>query len=641
MYRPPDAPGQRRHPAAFLYILLVFFAGVFCLTLSDYGPIWDTWEYYVGDRNLSFYRTLDPAYLEYARPAPVDFYRVPGHPDFARAASLVPNPALHLPSHIWPLGVTSASLSKEIFFARLGLVDPIDAHHLVLLFYVAALLVVLHRFAWRRHGPWAAAVACLCLLIYPRFWGELHNNIKDVPSAVLQTLVILLFVEGVETRRRRTILLAAGLWGAALATKANALMVPLILLPWWLATRIERARASGPPASSIGAALTAAPLVGAAVCAVAWPWLWLDFPEHLWLHLEFLMSKAADVESGWKVMPLVNTVITMPLGVMALIALGLAAMIRHAWTTHRLVGEHLLLGAWVLLPVLRACLPGARDYDVIRHWIEIVPALALIAGIGVQGLLERLGAIPGLHEALSRSRSRAAIACGTMLITLGPAVHWNVTRHPHQIVFYNRLIGGLAGAQARGLPDATDYWVSSYRQGLRWINEHAAPGSLLLVGVAEQAVLFVADLRVRADVHVQPTQRLAPDTLRRMIDGHPAPVYVMYVTRTDWYPWYVTEFLEIAPRVHAIEVDGAPILEIRELGRRSLDGARRNLTGPAGVEAAGDAVPISNEIEAHGAGSGFRGGWPARLGGLRGQPLDRRSTKIAGRLAQRGEVAAD
>jgi hypothetical protein len=289
----------------------------------------------------------------------------------------------------------------------------------------------------------------------------------------------------------------------------------------------------------------------------------------------------------------------MPLGVMILVGLGLLAMARRAWLRGQPTAEALILGAWVLFPVLRACLPGARDYDVIRHWLEVVPALALIGGVGVQELVERFGPVARARRGSTRSWLRAAIACGAILVTLGPAAHWNVTRHPHQIVFYNRLIGGLAGARARGLPDATDYWASSYRQGLQWINEHAAPGSLLLIGVAEQAVLFVSDLRLRADVHVQPAQRLAPAALRGLVASHPAPVYLMYVTREDWYPWFVTEWRKTAPRVHVIEIDGAPILEILEVGGRSIDGARRDLTDPARIEATQDAVSVANQKEVH------------------------------------------
>jgi hypothetical protein len=45
-------------------------------------------------------------------------------------------------------------------------------------------------------------------------------------------------------------------------------------------------------------------------------------------------------------------------------------------------------------------------------------------------------------------------------------------------LYYNQLTGGLDGARDRFLgTEASDYWASSYRQGMEWLNEHAPEGS--------------------------------------------------------------------------------------------------------------------------------------------------------------------
>ena len=49
-----------------------------------------------------------------------------------------------------------------------------------------------------------------------------------------------------------------------------------------------------------------------------------------------------------------------------------------------------------------------------------------------------------------------------------------VRNHPNQLVYYSPLVGRLAGAQAKGYPQATDYWGNAYLQGTHWLNVNAA-----------------------------------------------------------------------------------------------------------------------------------------------------------------------
>ena len=47
--------------------------------------------------------------------------------------------------------------------------------------------------------------------------------------------------------------------------------------------------------------------------------------------------------------------------------------------------------------------------------------------------------------------------------------------HPFELAYWNALAGGLGGARAKRLAQAGDYWVTSYRTGLDWLNAHAPP----------------------------------------------------------------------------------------------------------------------------------------------------------------------
>ena len=132
---------------------------------------------------------------------------------------------------------------------------------------------------------------------------------------------------------------------------------------------------------------------------------------------------------------------------------------------------------WALLPVVRISLPGMVDFDGIRHYLEFIPAAAMLAGWGAVNLARWLG----------RSRPHWQLAWGVVLVAL-LAVNTTDTIQryfPYEYIYYNRLTGGLAGARERfGPNEATDYWANSYREGTQWINQNAGPQAKLLVPVA-------------------------------------------------------------------------------------------------------------------------------------------------------------
>ena len=55
-------------------------------------------------------------------------------------------------------------------------------------------------------------------------------------------------------------------------------------------------------------------------------------------------------------------------------------------------------------------------------------------------------------------------ACALPLPTL-------VRLHPYQMTYFNAAVGGLAGANGRY---ETDYWLSSYKEAIEWVNQRAA-----------------------------------------------------------------------------------------------------------------------------------------------------------------------
>jgi hypothetical protein len=546
-------------------LILVFVAcylALFAWTLGDYGITYDSamGELYFGDKYFYFFKSFDRQYLD-PQVDNVAVHHDDRHPDFFETSAY----ARHHPEHIFGWGVTLTAATKHLFFTRLGWLDPIDAHHLAIGLLVSVQLLCLYLYCARHFNVGTAVGAVVCLAAYPRYWADAHNNPKDIPEAVFITLALLAAAHGAYARRAGFVVLAAVAAGLALATKPNAAFLPFILLPWLAAVAMERRR-KGERIVGRGEALAwlAAPLVALAVCLAAWPYLLVGFPGHILRFVRFLAERGMGGPDHWQWLPLAKAVCTMPIAVLILAGAGAISLLVRAWTRRIETSVVVLLGLWSIVPIARVSLPHALDFDGIRHWIELVPAVAIFAGLGA----DQIGR--GLHGWLARRNlhrwlPRWSLAAIVLLAFYAPVVTWDIRNHPFQITFYNRLIGGLKGAQERGIPESTDYWGSSYRSGLRWLNEHAERRAILIVPVEEPVVRAVQTIWLRPDIRLKPAAELA-GIAQRKAGGEPGrPVYVMYVTRPEFYPAVLADVVAHSSVAHEIVVDGGVILRILRL----------------------------------------------------------------------------
>jgi hypothetical protein len=215
----------------------------------------------------------------------------------------------------------------------------------------------------------------------------------------------------------------------------------------------------------------------------------------------------------------------------------------------------LLIG--LAVPLGRTMLP-IRHHDGVRHYLEFAPFLCLWAAVGFATLLSWLrerwpwaGASP--VQRLARIALSLGLAAGLL-----PGLLATVVTFPNGVAYFNVTVGGLSGAQDRGIYDATDYWGNSYWQGLVWINDHAETDATLVVPVGRQVVAAAAPVRLRPDVRLQLDPR-APLS---------APLYVMTITRVSDRGYALVRWLtnHHAP-VHTLTVQGGTILEIYRLER--------------------------------------------------------------------------
>ena len=536
----PRAPKVPWWPA--LLVTLAWLALALFL-LPAYGPTWDCaeCEFPYGERLLHAFTsddfTLTQA-IEAGGRVPV---REP-HPEYVMSSPWWVS---------WPVTAFLSAASCRVFWGELGWLGPIEAHHLPIVLFTALLVLAIVRFATVRASIGAGIAAGLFLLTSPRFFADSFNNAKDVPEACLYTIAAFAGLRALERGRRCDWLLTGALAGAALAQKANAVFLAPQLLLTALAFLVLRVRLGGGLVKLTGGAIYA--LVATAVLYFALsPPLWLDPIGHLEQQFEHVSGTGsiavkadrAGFSLGERSIDWdgpAHALWTTPIALMAFASIGLLAS-----RLRREVKAFLLIGT--VVPIGRVALPGMTNFDGVRHFIEYLPPLCVLAGAGLDRVASAVASI---------AARRARLAYGLVLLAaIAPGAVATARTHPNGICWYNALVGGLQGAQARGVRDSTDYWCNSYRQAAPWLREHAEEGARLLVPVARHVMSAIAPLELREDLRIlRPNERQPPKGV----------LYVCYATRRSLYGPLIRGLEAGGPPAFEIRCDGAPIFKAYRL----------------------------------------------------------------------------
>jgi hypothetical protein len=306
------------------------------------------------------------------------------------------------------------------------------------------------------------------------------------------------------------------------------------------------------------------PFVGVAVASALWPWLFVSFPSHLRAHVHHLLTRGYGGPGHWQIEPLMNAVITMPLVVLALAVVGgVVLFLRHRDAVRS--GLPLVLGLWLAVPILRVSVPSALNFDMIRRFMEFLPPVCIAAGLGGAAIAEWLAvAVARLRfaRAVTSVHAEGIATLAVVAVLFGPVIYWDVHNHPHQLVFYNSMVGGLGGAQRLNLGESTDYWGISTRSAIRWINAHAEHNAALLAPVGHQHIAYTRKEWLRSDVEFIDQESLPSSEVAARWNAHRGPAYVMYFTRTSHYDDFVRRIDSNMTPAMSISVDGGVILKI-------------------------------------------------------------------------------
>ena len=313
--------------------------------------------------------------------------------------------------------------------------------------------------AWEIGGPAVALLAPALFWAAPR---NLHAGLVASPDLLLATLAVALALawrrvtlEPDRRRRLRAALAAGVLFGAALATRADAwpLLAALALEAALVAALRVRPSAAGGPGSA-RTALAAMAVLGPLVLAISWPALFSSAAARsaaLGVPAAGAAVHALGATAARGVLvamfPLTMTALTVPLALLLALAAGL---IHAAFRLGRAVagrapreeaGAELLLLALALVPLAAAAAGVAPRAGGVRPFLQAMPFLAVL---GARALLSA--------SQLAWPSRRAPLAASLALLVLWPAARASAHFHPSGGAAWNELAGGPPGAASMGLP---------------------------------------------------------------------------------------------------------------------------------------------------------------------------------------------
>jgi hypothetical protein len=431
------------------YVLFAALAIVILLTFRDYGVAWD-----------------EPEAQEYGQFI-LEYYRTDG----ARPRALTFNNMFYYG------GLFEAT---AVWLGELLPFDPFETRHLL----NAAIGLLGIVGAWKLGrtlgGPKVGLLAAVFLAAVPSYYGHMFLNSKDIPfaAAAVWALYYTILLLRALPRPGLTLTLRLGLAiGLALGTRVGAVLLVVnlfaalagwVALQGWQGTRgRDLARSSG----AIVLRLVPAGVLAYLLMIALWPWAQIDpllrplqaidyfahFPYDIPLLVDGELYRSS--QPPWYYLPVF-------LGVKLpefLVGLTLFALGAGAWRLLRCVRtggfrsasmragllEWGTLGFAALFPIAYAILSRSTLYDEMRHFLFVVPLIAVLAAYWTVRVLERIaGWRPLLRDALAT----LAIVYAAVHLYLMAALH------PNQYVYYNALTGGVAGAQGKF---DLDYWDNS------------------------------------------------------------------------------------------------------------------------------------------------------------------------------------
>ena len=239
---------------------------------------------------------------------------------------------------------------------------------------------------------------------------------------------------------------------------------------------------------------------------LTWPYLWTDPIGHFFESIKtmslypwrgqvlFNGIEYASTKLPYSYLPVLFGIqLTETVWALFIVGLVVAVVRRHpdgstfahrveGWREKRELIELTVL--WFIIPFIGFIILRSALYDNFRQIIFILPPIFWIAGVAIEKI------------------KRPALQIALIALIILPGIVDGIRLHPYEYIYYNRLIGGVDGAQGRF---ELDYWGTSYREAAEYINEIAPANAVIWVeGPSHLFELYARqDLKIFSDHEIE------------------------------------------------------------------------------------------------------------------------------------------
>ena len=552
-----------------------FFAGL--VTLGDYGITADSPENFLwGDIYLRFFETWDMTYLKYGvgenplieePPEPINVFYFK---------------EMYEPWRYPPVANMISALTHRIFHESLLWLDDIEAHHLAILLMSAGTVYFVFVMASEAFGFIPGAIASVSLCLFPQFIAHSHNNLKDAPMAFFFTITVYSFWRAARTLDVRWAITAGLFLGLSMNVKINAFFIPAIVFLWLFFTYKGGNSALGMPHAKLRGRFVSYGLrrreypskynffVVAFMTVITvyatWPYLWGMPLKGLLESLRYFSDAGVETPTIYNgafypssnllppyYAPHYLLIVTPPV-LLVFIALGLWQMggyLRSKGTGQSETADmSLLLLIWIAVPLMKYAIPGSIVYHGIRHFLEVLPPLCIVAGLGGERIYRfAKSVLCRENEVLSR-----VAAMFVLSLLFLPLILTIVEIHPYEVSYFNFLVGGIKGAEGRY---ELDYWCSSFKEAGEWLAKRQGPETAIIVPLQWDVAMYYVK-----------TNLMPRDRNYIVLWNSPAHYNI------SWIPQVmrdvITHVREKETPVHVVEVDGAALASVYELNKSAM-----------------------------------------------------------------------
>jgi 4-amino-4-deoxy-L-arabinose transferase-like glycosyltransferase len=432
--------------AAGLIVLLVVIEGL--QTINRIGPCWD-----------------EPVYFHYAKNY-VEWFRHIGSKGNFSGTVLERTFNISQFTNCSPalaqlLGAAGYALLKDQLgeFAAFRAYAP---------FLFGLLLSIIYLAAARQWERTAGVASVVTLFFMPRFFAEGHIGATEMTLCFFWVTTTLLFAGSLKNKRLAP--LAGVCYGLAMSVKFTGFLLPAPLFLWALV--FHRRRMAFP----FLCLLIIGPLVFIALAPSMWRSPVAGFFQFLKMSLSrqhttqnptLFLGRYYTFSAPFYYAPFMVLVVT-PAVSFLLFALGFIRALLGK------LKDQLALAAIIHLCFFMAlmAMPYAPTYDGVRLFIPAFVFIALLAGYGFAGLIDRLSSRSG--KIIGFIVPPAALAV-LVLVSARPLLKV----YPYGLEYYNELIGGPSGARKVGM-ETTYWWTVLDKDALAKINDKLPQGASLV-----------------------------------------------------------------------------------------------------------------------------------------------------------------